>query len=509
MKKPTPQPSVAELYHQETSYFPWNIASFAPDPSARPKLFKDYLSEGPVDLKRLQQSSRSRSQRSAANLANRVARILHWTGGITSIRESAEGPVYFRAAPSAGGLYPTEIYLACRQVPGLPNGIHAYSPLKNHLVPLWEGDFGLDLEELCFHHAAAIRARAFLLFTGSFQKSAWRYQERAYRRILLDTGHQLGNAVTYAAEEGLRGVAVLGFYDSAFNNLLFLDPRQEVLLGVVPLLDEAEASSTRINSPFACPSSSESYEGSSAWEDGVMRLLHRRSEIVASESLLSRVPKSPLAAPFGARVNDAESVFLDQQREVGISGLADVIRQRRSTRRFAGESISLHALERVLRYGFEPAVRYWLSPAPMHLAQCALADPTLLDTYVLSLRVDGLKPGAYAFNPLENSLNLVQAGQFDAQLRTLCLYQDLGRDCAAAIVHTANLPAAVERYGNRAYRYLHLDAGHLGQRFNLAAIASGIGVSGIGGFFDAEVNRLLGLGASTITVYITVVGQPG
>ena len=77
------------------------------------------------------------------------------------------------------------------------------------------------------------------------------------------------------------------------------------------------------------------------------------------------------------------------------------------------------------------------------------------------------------------------------------------------MIHTADLVAAVARYGNRAYRYLHLDAGHIGQRVNLGAIRARLGVSGIGGFFDNEVNALLGIPERELCVYITCLGKPG
>jgi SagB-type dehydrogenase family enzyme len=84
----------------------------------------------------------------------------------------------------------------------------------------------------------------------------------------------------------------------------------------------------------------------------------------------------------------------------------------------------------------------------------------------------------------------------------------LGRDAAAVIFHTADLKKAVDKYGDRVYRYLHLDAGHLGQRLNLAAIHLNLGVSGVGGFFDNQVNDILGIPIDEAVVYITTLGRP-
>lgn len=84
----------------------------------------------------------------------------------------------------------------------------------------------------------------------------------------------------------------------------------------------------------------------------------------------------------------------------------------------------------------------------------------------------------------------------------------MGRDAAALVFHTADLGAAVSRYGDRAYRYLHMDAGQLGQRLNLAAIQLDLGVSGIGGFFDDQVNEVLGIPDDEAVLYVTTLGVP-
>jgi len=69
--------------------------------------------------------------------------------------------------------------------------------------------------------------------------------------------------------------------------------------------------------------------------------------------------------------------------------------------------------------------------------------------------------------------------------------------------------AGRHRIGDRAYRYLHLDAGMVGQRLNLAAVAKGLGASGIGGFFDDHTADMLGIPRQQAVVYATVLGVPG
>ena len=79
----------------------------------------------------------------------------------------------------------------------------------------------------------------------------------------------------------------------------------------------------------------------------------------------------------------------------------------------------------------------------------------------------------------------------------------MGRDAAAVVFHTADLKSAITQYGDHVYRYLHMDAGHLGQRLNLAAIHLNLGVSGIGGFFDDLVNEVLGIPVDEAVIYVT------
>jgi len=118
-----------------------------------------------------------------------------------------------------------------------------------------------------------------------------------------------------------------------------------------------------------------------------------------------------------------------------------------------------------------------------------------------------LEAGCYYYAPQAEELRQIRFDQFRKDLHFLCLGQELGRDASVVIFHTANLATAVEKYGDRAYRYLHIDAGHLGQRLNLAATQRNLGVSGIAGFFDDQVNELLSIPAEEAVLYITTVGQ--
>jgi SagB-type dehydrogenase family enzyme len=175
------------------------------------------------------------------------------------------------------------------------------------------------------------------------------------------------------------------------------------------------------------------------------------------------------------------------------------IRRRRSTRAFGPGDLSLEAFGRILAHAYPRAG----SPDPR-----VRLLPDLLDTYVVVAGVRGLAAGIHRYDPETHAVALVRRGNPRDALHHACLWQDLTRDCAFAVVHAFDLPAAVASLGERAYRTAHLDAGLIGQRLNMAALRLGYGASGIGGFFDEFVNALLLLAPQHAVAYVTAVGIP-
>jgi SagB-type dehydrogenase family enzyme len=206
--------------------------------------------------------------------------------------------------------------------------------------------------------------------------------------------------------------------------------------------------------------------------------------------------------PFGLRVPMATAPIAWGPH---LEQLETALFKRRSTRRFSGGAIDLAALKQLLDFTYQPG-HYrdqGLDPDPDY------GDRALVHTFVVASAVDGLDDGCYYYAPRSEELRQVRFKNFRRELHYLCLGQELGRDAAAVVFHTADLSAAVAAYGDRVYRYLHMDAGHLGQRLNLAATRLGLGVSGIGGFYDDQVNEVLGIPPDEAVIYITTLGQSG
>ncbi|MEZ2371785.1 SagB family peptide dehydrogenase [Arthrobacter sp. RCC_34] len=141
------------------------------------------------------------------------------------LRESACLTVeHGRGAPSAGGLYPIDLYLAVTAVDGVSPGIHALDPHEATLhripVPVDPREFLRDC--LVFQNLA--EASAFqVFFVGNFLRQRIKYGQRAYRFTLIEAGH-LAQAMMMCAEEaGIGSCAVGGFIDQKVDDLLCLD----------------------------------------------------------------------------------------------------------------------------------------------------------------------------------------------------------------------------------------------------------------------------------------------
>jgi SagB-type dehydrogenase family enzyme len=130
-----------------------------------------------------------------------------------------------------------------------------------------------------------------------------------------------------------------------------------------------------------------------------------------------------------------------------------------------------------------------------------------IETYLLVRSVEGLRPGFYHFRPLAFDLEFIKPGDFGRNLAHAALGQGMVADAQAVFLWTAVVARSKWKYRQRAYRYIYLDAGHIAQNLYLASTAAGMGVCGIGAFFDDRVNALIGVdGTEETVVYLASVG---
>ncbi len=106
--------------------------------------------------------------------------------------------------------------------------------------------------------------------------------------------------------------------------------------------------------------------------------------------------------------------------------------------------------------------------------------------YLIINAVDGVEPGAYVFHRGRGSLERLKQGDFRSQAGYLGLQQALPADAAAAVFFLADLRPILQRYGDRGYRAVQLEAGIIGGKLYLAAYAQRLGATGLT-FFDDDV----------------------
>lgn len=510
--------SIAQYYHERTKYAPETIAAKNKglDWEKQPLSYKEYKFGTLFSLRPYLNDNPSAFPREPAKTWRRLSQLFLCSYGLTA-RLPTTPPVYLRAAPSAGGLYPAEVYLISRGTPCLLPGLYNYQCRTHALTHFWEADLWSNLQQACFSHPVLEDAELAIVTTAVFYRSAWRYEDRAYRRIFLDTGHLLGNIELACAMTNYRPYLIGGFIDEQVDNLLYLDSDQEGAIAVIPLVDQLKRKPRFHQGLTALPSLIHT-DYPEIPEGELLGYLHQATKIeneeIRPDKVGSSSPQSkeePLDDkynfPFCTKVSTATAPIdwvNTFPQDFHLQILEQTVLKRRSTRAYNGANLTLEELQALLDFTYQPQhyVDQGLDGSPDYF------DLSLIETFIAVSGVSDLEEGCYYYAPKAQELRQIRFKNFRRELHYLCLGQDLGRDAAAVVFHTADLKKAVAKYGDRAYRYLHMDAGHLGQRMNIAAIGLGLGVSGIGGFFDDQVNEVLGIPTDEAVLYITTLGRP-
>lgn len=155
-----------------------------------------------------------------------LSTLLHAAYGMTKGGESSREQ-RVRSVPSAGALYPLEIYPVVRNIDGLVPGLYHYDPLRHLLEALREEETTERLDEMLIRLPEippVAPTCAFVLFVaGVFWRSRFKYQLRGYRWVLIEAGHVGQNAMLAAEMLGLSAVPYGGLWDRRVDAYLGLD----------------------------------------------------------------------------------------------------------------------------------------------------------------------------------------------------------------------------------------------------------------------------------------------
>lgn len=137
-----------------------------------------------------------------------------------------------RTAPSAGALYPLEIYLVAGEVKGLKSGLYHYDPGKHQISLTQEGDLREKATQASLYQDEILRAPATLVITAVYERTMQKYRERGIRYVHMEVG-SVGENIYLEAESLKLGTVFIGaFDDDQVKKVLGIE---EEPLGIMPI----------------------------------------------------------------------------------------------------------------------------------------------------------------------------------------------------------------------------------------------------------------------------------
>jgi SagB-type dehydrogenase family enzyme len=479
--------SAALRYHAQTKHSPESVRSGArlldwrsqPDPLKRypglePLPLPDDVPESSIPATAVLSGAAARDGEAEAIIDHPgLARLLFYSAGITRLIRGMP----FRAAMSAGALYPVELYVVCGDLHGLRAGVYHFGPGDFALRQMRDGDHRGILAASAAEPVLG-RAPVTLALCGIPWRTSWKYGPRGYRHLFWDAGTVVANLLSLSEAAGLDARVRAAFSDAIVARLLGVDGVREFPLALLelgpagdpppepPPLDELEI-------PVGPISRREvSYPEITA--------VHAAGELSSDDDVVRwrEAARSLAPAPSASEVLPPES-GLDLRVE-------ELILRRGSTRRFRRDPLGLEELDWPLAASSRSVPGDFMAPGA-----------SLLERYVCVHDVEGIDPGAYRWRP--DGLELLRPGRFRRESAYLCLEQALGGDSAYTVFLCAMLEPLVEALGARGYRAAQLAAGIAAGRLNLAAFALGRGATGLT-FYDDEISRFFGTDSSPMLV---------
>lgn len=483
------EPALFRHYHEATKHTPERLRSRphtldwanAPDPFRRYEavpLIPLPVKPPSLEIPALDVLRGCSGKVSSADGATLVSQILWHSAAISAARQArrTEERYFLRVNPSSGNLHPTEFHFATQGLAGWSDGLYHYRALTHEAEQRAAGEYAEALIGQAGAHAFGPVPLIFVL-TSIVWREAWKYRERAYRYCLLDMGHAWQALALAARAAGVEAKAFGHFPDDAAAELLGLEDEWPLLVvclcGTEIPVEERKAATPR------------------AWFGGVPNAISRRVTPYPEIEAIHRATKLARDAGPIARAEPGQSgggsVRLPQPAGSTI-GFGRVARQRRSALDFlASGSMGMEELSALLDVAFRPF------DADFEGDLAGGPSSRYIQLYVFAHAVRDLAPGLYRYWPESGELELLRSGDQRLWAAALSLGQDLAGNACVAFSMVGDLERAVRAHGERGYRYVHFEAGAIGQRLYLAAEALGLRGTGIGAFYDDAVHQYLGV----------------
>lgn len=184
--------------------------------------------DGKVSVERALRERRTvRSFKDEPLTLREISQLLWAAQGIT------EGTKGLRTAPSAGALYPLEVYLVVGNVEGLGEGAYKYNPHEHHLIRIKQGDVRGEFA-LALGQSGVGEAGAAIVFFGVYERETVKFGEIGVRYVHMEVGHAAQNVYLQATALNLGTGVIGGFPESRIKKILNA-PDEEQLLYIMPV----------------------------------------------------------------------------------------------------------------------------------------------------------------------------------------------------------------------------------------------------------------------------------
>lgn len=227
--------SIGERFHYETS-LTWRgvLGDMFRSKPKKPNQYKNYSGAKKIKLPEanyrgitvedaIEKRRSVRNYSTKAISTRQVSQLLFAAQGIT-------GKMYgqaLRSSPSAGALYPFEIYLIVNNVQDLPEGIYHYSVLDHSLELVKAGDFSGKITQAGLDQGMLGAANVTFILSAIFDRVRHKYGERGFRYTYMEAGHISQNIYLQSISLGLGSVSVGAFLDEKVNQLIGVDGHTE------------------------------------------------------------------------------------------------------------------------------------------------------------------------------------------------------------------------------------------------------------------------------------------
>ena len=495
-------------YHRTTSYIRENMRPHYMDWANTPRTYKIYPELPHVPLQPTGSCARQNIWElldQASEVINKpdldlgtLSDVLQLSYTLTAKRRMGSQTMFYRSVPSAGALYPTELYICSHLVKDLEPGVYYYDIYGYSLKQLRSREFNPVMDAGQFESSRDDVA-ATILLSSIFFRSSWKYRTRAFRYVSLDTGHLLENIVLALNLYALPHVVTYDFDDSRLHHLIGVDGKREACFACIQIFGQTGAQQQEFHqkSPDAIGLDAGILDAScvSGREraDETIKKIYRLGSIVLDKP----------TTKGNARVTDREFTQSFSLAKPGSPGpimpYPESVLKRRSIRSYKTNPYPANHLMQL--------IALLCSPMPTGI-QADKSDKSNMAIGFLAANVADVESGFYLLDRALKKYHLVKPGNLNAQMATVCLDQDWLRQAPLHFLFMSNLNQLERHLGSRGYRYDLLNAGRMGQRLYMGATALGDGCCGIGALYDQEAKDLLDLNAGSYLLYLVAVGQP-